>query len=91
MTSFSVLLSDYRKILVGFKSINQVNIFPVEDPSLLVCDAVTGPLFSIVWRVSCSFVVMGKQSKKMKTVQTFTTLETTGTTPLCHIQEYSNL
>jgi len=91
MTSFSVLHCDYRKILFGFKSIHHVNIFPVEDPSLLVCDTVTGPVFPTVWRGCCSFILMGKQSKKMKALQTFITLETTGSTPHCHIQEDSNL
>jgi len=73
------------------KSLHQVNIFPVEDPSLLVCDAVTGPVFPTVWRSCCSFILMGKQSKKMKALPTFTTSETTGSTPHCHIQENSNL
>jgi hypothetical protein len=91
MTSFNILHCDYRKILFGFKSIYQVNIFPVEDPSLLVCDAVTGPVFPTVWRGFCSLFLMGKQSKKMKALQTFTMSETTGSTLHCHIQEDSNL
>jgi hypothetical protein len=91
MTFFSVLHCDYRKILFGFKSLHQVNIFPVEDPGLLVCNAVTGPVFPIVWRGCCSFILMGKQSKKMKAHQTSTALETIGSAPCCHIQEHSNL
>jgi len=67
-----------------------VNIFPVEDPSLLVFDAVTRPVFPTVWRGCCYFILMGKQSKQMKAPQTFTS-ETTGSTPHCHIQEDSNL
>lgn len=91
MASFSVLHCDYRKILFRFKSVHQVNIFPVEAPSLLVCDAVSGPVLPTVWRGCCSFILMGKQFKKLKGLQTFTASETTGPAPHCHIQEDSNL
>jgi hypothetical protein len=85
MTSFCVLHCNYRKISVGFISIHQVNIFPVGDSSLLMCDTVIGPVFLSVLKGCCSSIVMGKQVKKMKVLQTFTTSETTGPTTHCHI------
>jgi hypothetical protein len=52
--------------MFGFKSIHQGNIYPLEDPSLLVYDPVTGPVFPTVWRGFCSFFFIGQTIQEVE-------------------------